>query len=715
MRMPKIYACLLASVASPSIALAQSAPPAEQGPPEIVVTAERRAQDVQKTPISIVVLSGDEMKARGVTDINSLAAQTPSLSYTDNGNTKYFNIRGVGISEAAPNQTVGVAVHWDGTYVAREFVFGDSFFDVASVEVLRGPQGTYTGQNASGGALFVNSVRPDFDGTSGFAEATIGNLGRKQVGAGVTLQLGQTLAARVSGEVERRNSAFINLGPAGVPGQVSALSQPGNVSRFIGRAQLRWRPTEDLDLLLIHQVSDRNSDGLPFQRFDIASTHNRTIAYDSETRLDVSYNRTTAILDYRGIDAFKVRVSGAYQRTKQNLRNDDDITTAALYPALAAGSTSIRLRDRYYTGEINLISPDGQPIEWTAGATFLNYEQPGVIENTGGLYIYVNAKRRNEAVLGEVAAKLADGLEVRLGGRYNWDHAGFSNDGYLAFGGINGFRAVNFTPGVIDFKEFTGRAVVNYQVSPDHFLYATVSKGYKPGGTTPASLVYGSERVFNYEAGWKAAFFDRALTTSISAFYMTYKGFQTTYTPDVNNPTSAITRNVDGTRIKGVEGQFALNSGGFTLDGNFSVLDAKYGSLLIVEPAGLFGPGNPSAPREANLLGRTIPYAPKFSGGLGIAYKLPLGAGSLTPSARVTHVGAQWVNFFQASYNRIPARTLVNARLAYEADAGWSVAAYANNLLDEDYIANVYQITNGVGGFMLGNPAEYGVTLGYKF
>ncbi|KPF85591.1 hypothetical protein IP70_11115 [alpha proteobacterium AAP38] len=706
-------ACLLATCAMPAMAFAQTT---ESEPlAEIVVTAERRSQDIQKTPISIVVLTGEDLKERGVTDINTLAAQTPSLSYTDNGNTKYFNIRGIGISESAPNQTVGVAVHWDGTYVAREFVFGDSFFDIASVEVLRGPQGTYTGQNASGGALYVNSVRPDFDGTSGFAEATIGNLGHRQLGSGVTFQLSDTVAARISGQLERRDSAYTNLGPAGKKGQVSALSQPGNLSRFLGRAQVRFRPSEDIDLLVMHQVSDNNSDGLPNQRFDVGPPPNRTIAYDAETRLDVSYHRTTAILDYKGFDAFDVRVSGAYQETKQNLRSDDDLTTATLYPALAAGSTSIRLRDHYYTGEVNLISPDDQSVRWTAGATFLDYTQPGVIQTGGGAYIYVNARRKNEAVFGEAAMDLMDGVELRLGGRYNWDHAGFTNDGYLAIGGMDGFRAINFTPGIIDFKEPTGRAVLNWEITPDHFLYATVSKGYKPGGTTPMSLRYGSETVLNYEAGWKASFLDNRLTTSVSVFHMNYDGYQTTYTPDVNNPTSAITRNVDGTKIKGVEGQFALRQNGFTLDGNFSILDATYGDLTIVEPVGLYGNGRPTVATTANLKGRTIPYAPKFSGGLGLAYEAAMEGGSLTPSIRVSHVGAQWVTFFQAPYHQIPERTLVNARIAYQSDEGWSLAAYANNLLDDDYISNVFQTPNGVGGYTLGNPAEYGVTLNYRF
>lgn len=717
----RLATVLLAGAAFPCAAFAQEAKPAADQPEaasaqEIVVTAERRSQDILKTPISVVALTGDMLRARGVTDINSLQAAVPSVSFVDYGNVKFLNIRGVGISEGAPNQSVGVAVHWDGAYVAREFVFGDSFFDVASVEVLRGPQGTFTGQNASGGAIYINSVKPDFNGVSGFASATFGNLGRKLVEAGVTTQLGSKVAVRVSGQLERRNSAFTNLGPTGAASSVAYSNQPGNLRRFVGRAQLLYRPSDDFDLLLVHQYSDRQTDGLPVQSFGNTVVGNRTIAYDTNTALNTSYNRTTAVINYTGIEAFKVRLTGAYQTTDQLSIRDNDFGNAA------GGTTNqIILHDRYFTGEINLISPDNRPFTWVAGATFLDYHQPGITSPIitpsapfgKSLYIFTDARRRNQAVFGEVGYKLTPRVEVKIGGRYSWDKVGF-DPSYIAPFGPGGF-SIPLTPGLVSFSEFTGRAVINWQVTDEHFLYATVSKGYKPGGTTPFSLNYNAETVINYEAGWKARMLDGALTSSLSAFYMDYKGYQTTYSPDITNPARSITQNVDGTKIKGIEGQIGLNSKGFHLDASFSVLDAKYGNLEIVQPAGLFGGGIPAAPQLINIKGRTIPFAPKFSGAAGISYDIPLGDGTLTPSARVTHQGAQWVNYLQASYNRIPGRTLVSARLTYKASEKWTLEAYADNLLNKDYIATVEQVSNGIGSYILGQPREFGGSVSYRF
>lgn len=683
----------------------------------ILVTAERRAQSVQETPTSIVALSGAELAERGITNIETLQAEVPSLSYTDQGNVKFFNIRGVGISEGAPNQTVGVAVHWDGAYIAREFVFGDSFFDVASIEVLRGPQGTYVGQNSSGGALFLNSVRPDFNGTSGFAEVTLGNLGRKQIGAGVTVQLSDQFAARVSGELERKNSSYLNLGPLGVDQSPRHPNQPGNLSRYIGRAQLLFEPNADFDVLLMHQVSDRKSDSLTYQRPTLYEFGDRTIAYDTEQAGNVAYNRTTLISNYRGLPGFDVRLTAYHHTTEQLFIGDNDTTTERLNPQIARDEARIIIEDEYYGGELNLISSNEGPFQWTLGATFLDYHQPGIVETYpygDAVYIYVVTQRNNQAIFGEVSYEVTPGLEFRLGGRYNWDETGFGLDSYFNPAGVNG-PTIPLTTGMHNFEEWTGRAVVNWEVSPDHFLYATVSKGYKPGGTTLFGTVYNSERVINYEAGWKGALLNRALTTSLSAFQMSYRDYQTTYAPDINNPISVVTENVDGTRIRGIEGQVALDLGGLRTDASFSVLDATYGDLELVQPAGLFGNGQPAAPVLINLKGRTVPFAPKFSGSAGLRYTFAAGDAEITPSLRVTHQSSQWATFYQAHYHELPARTLVNGRITYDSGKDWQLAVYANNILDKDYKSSVNQATDGVGAYMLGQPREFGATLGYRF
>ncbi|GLS99202.1 TonB-dependent receptor [Sphingobium jiangsuense] len=689
---------------------------------EIIVTAERRAQSAQDVPVSIVAISGNTLRERGVDDLDDLQAEVPSLSFVDNGNSKFVNIRGVGLTEAAPNQTIAVAVHLDGAYIAREFTFNDAFFDLAGIEVLRGPQGTYSGQNASGGAIFINSARPDLQETTGYAELTLAEYNRKQISGAISVPLSDKVAVRVALQNERRDSFYTNFGPTGQTDANLVQSQPGNVERFLGRAQVLAKPTDRLELRLIHQFSNVESDGVARNAYNAANLARPFIInYDSTDTLQrVEYNRTTGIVAWDATDAFRVNANFAYQKTRNDQRIDSDRTSVLVEPTVRQEYSVYDIRDRYYTGEFNLISTGEGPFEWTVGATMLDYRQkaylwtpkgPQIAAGTG-TYLFLDAYRKNWAVFGEVGYRLTDTIEVKVGGRYNHEKNGFHPESYRTSGGPDAAPASYFIVPEQTFKNFTGRALVNWKPDSSTLVYATVSKGYKPGGAAPGGDEYGSETVVNYELGWKADWLGRALQTSISAFYMDYDGFQASIATDPDNPTTRVTSNIDNTRIKGVEAQISTNIGGFHGDLSFSVLDAKYGSLTVFMPVGGF---NNTAPLPVNLGGRQINYAPEFSLSGGLAYDIPLGGGELTPSVRLSHTGKQWASFFQLPYHEIPKRTLVDLRLTYAADSNWKLAAFVTNVFDKTYINVASTAVDGVGAYGLGAPRQFGGTLSYTF
>lgn len=688
------------------------------GPKEIVVTAERRAQSVQDVPVSIVAISGDELRDRGISDMNDLQSAAPSLSFVDNGNTKFVNIRGVGITESAPNQTIGVAVHLDGTYVAREFQFNDAFFDVESIQVLRGPQGTYSGQNASGGAIFIVSNKPTLDTVSGYGEATIGEYGHRKVEAAVGGPVADWLGVRISGLIEDRDSFYTNLGPTGDPGPKGVTEHPGNLSRYTTRAQLLAEPSDRLEMRLIHQYSRFQTDGVPRQLGTQENYDNLyVIAYDDRAEQDTEYNRYTGTLSWEATDAFTVNANVTYQELSTLTRSDRDRTND---PEIrSAGFTDID--DEYWTGEVNLVSNSVGPFEWTVGATMLDYKQfAGVarfnnideINNYTGRYFQLNLFRKNQAVFGEVGYELLDGLQVKIGGRYNHEENGFFDSSYITNGGPDGAPGPSMGTPTQKFNNFTGRALVNWQPNPDHLIYATVSRGYKPGGITARLEEYDSEVVTNWEMGWKADLLGKAVQTSVSAFFMDYDGFQASVQPDPLDPTSRVTSNVDNTRIKGVEAQVGLNLGGLSADVAIAYLDTSYGNQLVTLPAGADGNDEPLG---INLKGRRINFAPEFTLNAGIGYDFLVGQGTLTPSVRVSHTSSQWATFYQVPYHKMPARTLVDTRLIYKPTDQWKFSVYATNLFDETYINYRDNDTDGIGAFGLGAPRQIGASVGYSF
>ncbi len=705
---------------------------AKQGSPDtleqVVVTAERRSVNAQKTAGSIIALSGRALAQRGITDINTLQQQAPSLTYVDNGNTQYINIRGVGLDEASPNQTNGVAVNYDGAYVAREFNNRDPFFDLRDVEVLRGPQGTYQGQNASGGAIYINAAPPVLGKYTGFAEASFGSYNHLTYDGALNIPLSDSLSFRASFWDEQRNSFFTNNGPYG---DHTNSNHPGDLRREFARIQLLYKPSPDFSFRLIEQHSDFTSDGPAFKSNNAPPGQKPyDINYDTPGLLDTSYNRVTGITDWNATDIFRVHAILAYQNTKQGVNQDTDYTSPFVQPNVPQSTNFISLKDYYYTGELDFISTTPGPFSWTGGVTFLQYDQKGIVHPTNyntardpsryndegsGLVISIEAPRQNQAVFAELGYKILPDLELKVGGRYNHDLLGFSPNSDLQPLGPNTNFFVPLHPGYPQFKTFTGRAILNWTPTQSDLFYATISRGYKPGGTTPFADYYSPEYVLNYEVGWKGSLLDGRLRPSLSAFYMQYKNYQATVAVDPNDPTLDITDNVQGTTVKGIEAQLDGRFGAWGFDGSMSYLDAPYGNLSILEPAGALGNGQPTTAVPINLGGRQIDFAPKFSASIGGSYTTDLPVGSLVASLRLNYQSFQWGYFYDLPYEKIPAHATVDMRISYQYNAHWRGEVFGSNIFDRTYVTNVVQSTDGVGEYLLGAPSEFGVKLAYAF
>jgi len=710
---------------------------------EVVVTAERRAEDPQKMSVSVIALTSEDLQVHGVQNVQNLQFLTPSLSFVDEGNVKFINIRGVGLNEGAPNQTDGVASHIDGSYVAQVFTVDDAYFDLASVEVLRGPQGTYEGQNAEGGAIFVNTKAPSLAGLDGFAKFKIGSYADRETEAAVNLPVSDKLAFRVSGQNETRDSYTTNLGPFG--GATSApldTNQPGNLNRVLGRAQVLYEPMDGLDIRLIYQYSNRTTDGFPYILNTPAGLANpRTVSYDFPESYNVKYQRTTGIVDWKINDDVKVHVVSGYQTTDQYIASDTDLTSPYVSPSTPQSTNTIQIHDWYSTNEVDLISTSSSPFQWTAGVTELDYHQPFTLQSTSynppgttydpnsGLVLNFHTFRKNEAAFGEVSYKFSPQWDIKVGGRYNYDHTGIEEGSYLTpplpapAGGPLGLVRVPVGPNEPTYHAGTGRVVLDFQPDGQNLIYATLSRGYKPGGWTPdiggpptPTNVYKAEYVVNTELGWKATMLDSHLRTAIDVFHMNFQNYQATVATDPNNPATSVTTNVEGTKIKGLEAQVQALMGPVTLEGGLSLLDAKYGNLAIFETPGIIGPNNPAAPSLINLNGREVDYAPKVSGNLGASYTVDVGQGKLVPRLDWSYQGRQWTSFFEAPWQQIPSRELLDFRIAYDPKPAWRFEGYVTNITNKLYAVGI----NGssipyIGSYYFGPPRLYGVSAAYSF
>ena len=233
---------------------------------EIVVTAERRVTAEATTAISVDVLTDDFIAENQIKDIIDLQNAVPALQFFQNGSYVQANIRGVGNpSRGGPSEQVGVPVFFDGATQGEEMGIASGFFDVSGIEVLRGPQATFVGQAAAGGAILINSARPNFDGLNGFIEATAGTYGeRKLVGALNLPIISDKFAARMAYMSEVRDSYFDNVVGQQVPG-ASSQWNPGDQQDQNFRLSFLWEPTDKLSIWTKLEESELHTYGAPQQ------------------------------------------------------------------------------------------------------------------------------------------------------------------------------------------------------------------------------------------------------------------------------------------------------------------------------------------------------------------------------------------------------------------------------------------------------------------
>ena len=386
----------------------------------IVVTGERRSESLQNVPAAVAAVNSQKLQEAGVQNFEDLQNLTPSLSIVDGTGGRYINIRGEGIGVGTPFQNAGVPLMIDNLFIPRgENFLRDAYFDLQSVEIYRGPQGTYAGQNSTGGAIFVTAKQPSFDNFDAYVEQTFGDYNWYKTQAAVNLPISDKWAARIAVNAETRDSFFNNdpgtVGPSPVPGvnvyngigkqtgYKKYSTQPGNLGRESLRVILRFQPVDTLDIRArfdyIHEANDGDV-GLrsePFVKNDpshIPNVHDIHYDFPQWGRTDVQ--RGTVNVEWSGLDWFTVRSVSGYQHYVIDAGTDTDnfspFQTNLLFPA-PAGATTIGqafattlTSDHYFFQEIDLISKGKGPFKWVLGADALDQNTP--IHNDNGSYGY---------------------------------------------------------------------------------------------------------------------------------------------------------------------------------------------------------------------------------------------------------------------------------------------------------------------------------------
>ncbi len=694
---------------------------------DIIVTARRRSENLQTTPLSGSVLTGTDLANKGVANVDALQFAAPSIVVNNFGQGIDFNVRGIGKGEHNTQTATGVITYRDGAPTFPGYFQQEPYYDIANIQVLRGPQGTIVGQNATGGAVFVNSNDPIIGGGSrGYISANVGKHSEFGTQGALNLPVSDTFAARIAVYGLRRDGFYDITGPGGS----DYNGNNGDQRHLAGRLSLLWKPTPQLSILSKTDLVYLDMGAYPaspfrdyYRFFPIGSTTpNPTfsdlfdLSLNSPQEARDKFYRTILRVNYEFDSGLQLRSVSGFSEGNTKYRADLDGT------ATINSTFFDSVDERQFSQELTLISPDTARFTYLAGLfgiwnkyTFREPFQFLIGTPAGNAATEYRLEginpNRSLAAFGQVGFAITPELKLELGGRYTASRSRNDVD-VLQFG------VPIVAEQLTQSDDFSYKVSLGWEASRDHYLYAFIATGFKPGGlNVPVGFgqpePFGPETVTSYEAGWKANFADRRIRTAVSAFYNEYQDFQVI----IGNPTIPVFGlevNVPGTtKIYGLEAEAEANFGAFSFDVGFNVLRSELGQFFATDPRAIsLTPCNvntgPASATCLNLKGRDQTYAPDFTFNVGAEYRLDLGGDStLTPRLNYGHIGAQWATLFQnrARGDRIEERNILNAQLAYNRGS-LTVTAYATNLTNQHYPAALNS-----GLYFAGAPRQYGLKI----
>ncbi len=735
-----------AALAASSLAYAQQA----EKPlvlDDIIVTATRTEQRLQTVPIAVSAQSGADLVRKGVTDVSNLQFSTPSINVGPSpaggsGAGAQIFIRGVGQLDYSATQEPDVPIYLDGVYLARPIGAVFDFLDLSRVEVLRGPQGTLFGRNALGGAVQIITNLPT-DEFSGRVRATVGRFERRDVEGVVNLPLTDTLSFR--GAASSTNSD-------GYGRLIPTDTRPNDNRNTTLRGTFRWRPDTDTDVILrAERYTHRDSMSLQTLLSVVATPTPILAAYNSMLQSKGLAPITPAILrddPYEGLSSARrpetarswgtalditrqfggltFKLITAYRELEAKTTYD---FAPAIYPLINSQTDT---NQKQFSQEFQVSGRAlNERLNYVGGAYYFherNVQRQNVFQrldvaktgngpydfawmtNTGTIANTLNDQVTDSyALYGQVGYEILPRLTATLGLRASWDKKdlGSSAGTGTSFENLRGLGHVQET-----WSQVTPRYGLDYKVTDDVLLYATISHGFRAGGfngrvTTPAPPVsYDEERLIDYEGGVKTQFFDRRARLNLSLFDYDYQNYQATTNQIVNGTVTVVVANAAALRIKGVEleGEFQATQG-LRIGGYVSGLDPEFHNIVA----------NTTAIRPDSQ----PPNAPKFTAGANVQYQWDV-ADWGTALARIDYAYKSKTQFFLPNFPGEAQKGygLINARLVLSPqNQAYELSVFGSNVFDKRYrtygqsLASSYGVVTGV----YGPPAQWGVSLDVRF
>lgn len=716
---------------------------------EIVVTAQKRAENLQDVPVSVTAISGDSLADRGATNVMSLNNIAPGLrvSSGDAASSPKIFIRGVGLSDFNPNSSSGVGIYVDGVYIGSPLAQMAGFFDLAQVEVLRGPQGTLYGRNTNGGAINITTRRPTqtLTADASVEYATYNAINAAAAIGGPIIQ--DKLAFRVATQYVADDGYSYNR----------VTGHDVNATKYwAGRASLLYTPNSDLEVLAqVNRFINRGDATQPQHRALFPATAAATGAdgfcapgfYSSGQCTDLfgyaDTDNDNRAGDYNQEGKDKVDLFGSSVQATWNLgsvslvsvtawqwahRNAFENTDAGPLQMIEINYLS---RQQQFTQELRLQSNDSAArLKWVVGAYFMDETvkdatTQDTLRDLRGLFVSptnptgfdlansvavfghpYTQKTKGYAVFGQADYALTDKLTATVGLRWSADDKDMD---YRST--AEGSIVLLASKQSKTFSDWSGRLGLRYELTPDASVYATYNRGYKSGGffgglaTTPDELEpYDNETLDAFEVGVKSELLDRRVRLNLSAFYYDYQNQQVFAQALRGGVTVLVLDNAASSKVYGAEAEItARPTQNLQITAGLSLLNAKYGDYQS---------------EGQDFSDNRLPQSPKVTFNTAATYTVPLASGaSLVGNVDASYSSKIYFDNSNASRLSQDGVWIAGAQASWRSpDAQIEAGVFARNLFNKTYTVSISNIDSlGEDLMTLNRPRSLGVFLRYHY
>lgn len=685
-----------------------------QGLGIIVVTARKRgrAEDLQDIALAASVISSEGLIAANVTNIADLGALVPNVSFQGSSVAGHanFSIRGMGVSGTSPQDEPTVGIVQDGIYWGSNTGSIGQTFDLAGVEVLRGPQGTLFGRNVTGGVVVITTNRPEWE-LNVHATGGLGNHGQVEASGVVNVPLiDDVLAMRVGG-VRRSNNGFFTNGNTG--------QSLGEETNTVLRGSLLLQASDNFNMTFIGEYYGRRGDTRAIRGVAPSSIGAASLPAAAGYRTPTDYFTTMPEDEgYTNIDVWSATLEANLEvgpGTLTSVTGYRDVSNDGLsdydgFPFPYFFTTGFYRQDQF-SQELRYAADLAEFLSMTTGVYYfessLDSSQGRQLNNAAVPLATRSQQEQNSwAIFGEADVRLADWLTVTVGGRYTEEEKTARTD---PFGGsCVGFFEITgcaFSPdqSTRD-SDFSPKIAVAIELSDDHLLYGSYTRGFRSGGFAlrgvPLVSPYDAESVDAFEIGLKNTFFDNRVRLNVAAYRNKFDGLQRTVV--AQDPVFGIvqsTFNAASATIQGFEIELVAQPfDGLELFASYGYVDATYDSFL--------GIANPTT--------LSFVRVPDDTFNVAATYTIELGNGAtIAARASASYTGS----YFYDDRNRLrqDSFTLVDASLTYRsADDRWSASLWGRNLTNTEYATWGSSLGALGENLFIGDPMTWGVRLSWN-